>query len=114
MSPAPLHEGRALSRRAKPVPQVLLVSLLRDLSMWAASFAAAHGFTEFLPPIGTPVISPWRWRATLLPTLFCRPAPPDVRRAAFHTTSLTRHNTLRWIAIALGLVALGRFLGIGL
>ena len=29
------------------------------------------------------------------------------RRSAFHTTSMTRKNTLRWIAIALGLVALG-------
>ena len=29
------------------------------------------------------------------------------RRGAFHTTSMTRKNTLRWIAIALGLVALG-------
>ena len=29
------------------------------------------------------------------------------RRSAFHTTSMTRKNTLRWITIALGLVALG-------
>ena len=29
------------------------------------------------------------------------------RRGAFHTTSMTRKNTLRWITIALGLVALG-------
>ena len=29
------------------------------------------------------------------------------RRGTFHTTSMTRKNTLRWITIALGLVALG-------
>ena len=29
------------------------------------------------------------------------------RRSAFHTTSMTRKNTLRWITIALGLVVLG-------